>query len=95
MTKQTTCPYCHSTNVTIKKKKIKSGDKVTEVLGITAALGVAALTALAAPVVAPFVAVLGVSGVEKLCHVGAHRAAEAGKDEYIITHVCNDCGHEF
>lgn len=95
MAKKVTCPYCHSTNLTTKKEITKKGDKVKAALGITAALGAAALTATAAPVVAPVVAIIGAKGVERLCHVGAHRAAEAGKDEYVIIHVCKDCGHRF
>ncbi len=95
MANKVTCPNCHSSNVTTKKELIKSGNKVKAALGITAAVGAALLTATAAPVVAPIVAIIGAKGVERLCHVGAHRAAEAGKDEYVIIHVCKDCGHRF
>ena len=95
MAKKVTCPHCLSSNVITEKELIKSGNKVKAALGITAALGAAVLTATAAPVVAPVVPITGAKGVERLCHHGAHRAAEAGKDEYRITHVCKDCGHRF
>ncbi len=90
-----TCPHCHSTNVTTEKVLIKKGNKAKAALGITAALGVAALSAMASPVVAPVVAIIGVKGVERLCHIGAHRSAEMGEDKYCITHVCKKCGCRF
>jgi hypothetical protein len=89
------CPYCHSSNVTTTRVKTKSGDKVKAALGVTAALGAAALAATAAPVLAPIVAIFGAKGVERICHAGAHRAMEAGKDEWHTSHVCKNCGHKW
>jgi len=89
------CPCCHSSNVKTSRVLVHRGDKVKAALGITAAVGAAALTATAAPVVAPVVAVLGMSGVHHLIHHGAETAAEAGKDKYRDCYVCNDCGHEW
>ena len=89
------CPVCKSFSIQTQKVLLKKGDKATAVLGVTAAVGVAALTAMAAPVVAPVVAVLGAKGVERVCHHTAHRAAEAGVSKYRITHTCKNCGHKW
>ena len=89
------CPRCQSSNVTTTRVKVKSGEKVKAVLGVTAALGVAALTATAAPILAPVTAILGVKGVEHLCHIGAERAMEAGQDKYVSSHICKKCGHRW
>lgn len=91
----TRCPQCHSTNITATTVKTKSGNKVGAALGVTAVLGAAVLTATAAPVIAPVVAVLGAKGVERLIHLGGHRAIELGKDEYRTIYTCNNCGHRF
>ena len=95
MGNQTRCPHCHSANVITKTEKVRSGNTVKAALGITAAVGAALLTATAAPVAAPFVALFGAKGVEHMCHIAGHRAAEAGKDEYRTYHVCKNCGCEF
>ena len=92
---QCVCPHCHSSNVTTSRIQTKKGDTVKAAVGVTAALGVAALTALASPVVAPVVAVLGVKGVERACHIGAHRAAEEAKGKWRVIHTCKNCGHSW
>lgn len=89
------CPRCKSYNVTTTKVKVKSGDKVTAIFGVAASLGVAALVGTAAPILAPVTAVLGVKGVEHLCHHGFEKAVEAGKDKYVSSHICKNCGHRW
>jgi len=95
MSNTTKCPCCHSSNVKTSRVVTQRGDKAKAALGIGATLGAALLVSTAAPVVAPFVAVFGMSGVHHLLHHGAEKAAELGKDKYKERHVCNDCGHEW